>query len=69
MPVYFVVVRIVPNMMRNIWQIIKVIPCDVTVVESLWKREIAGIHDFPGENLTYLLFAREPDNPFREKTR
>jgi hypothetical protein len=65
-PIYYTVVKQFYNpQMLSVWEIIKVIECDLSDVHDMYYKEIAPLLG-DGSSYQQFMFYREPENPFRD---
>ena len=68
MPIYYVIWEIdrtypLSNFYQ-IYKILKVVSCDMSEIDALWKRYIEPLQN-QGRQVNSFIFLREPENPFR----
>ncbi len=68
MPIYYVIMeqKMLPGAYVSIWDILKVIECDLEDAPDLWNKEVEPLYQ-NARRIQVMYFYREPANPIKEK--
>lgn len=70
MPIYYVIMemKMIPGVWVSVWDIIKVIECDLEDASTMYNKEVAPLL-MSSRQIQAMYFYREPANPLQDKAK